>query len=376
MSEKTIKVGLVLNPKAGIGGPVALKGSDGEETVSKAQALGSESKVTERTVVCLNALKDVADRLEIVTMTGEMGADACHEADMACEIIGEISAGQTTPEDTKRAIELFIQHDVDLILFAGGDGTARDVCDVLREATPEQVVLGIPCGVKMHSGVFANTPGAAAAIVAGMARGDLLTISEAEVRDIDEDAFRNGVVSTRYYGEMRVPEELRYMQQVKSGGQEVEELVVEEIAADIVDHMEPGVVYFIGSGSTTAAIMDSLGLENTLLGVDVVKDGELLLNDAREDQLYEYVSNEPVRIVITVIGGQGHVFGRGNQQLSPRILRKVGKDNIVVIATKTKLESLQGPLLADTGDAELDRELGGFIRVVTGYEDAVLCKIQ
>lgn len=372
-----MKVGLVLNPKAGIGGPVALKGSDGEETVSRAQALGSQSKVTERTVVCLTALQEVKDTLEIVTMAAEMGADACREAKIPCEVIADIQPGQTTPEDTRRAIEMFIQQDVDLILFAGGDGTARDVSDVLeQQGRQDQVVLGIPCGVKMHSGVFANTPGAAAAIVASMASGELLTVSEAEVRDIDEDAFRKGVVNTRYYGEMRVPEELRYMQQVKSGGQEVEELVVEEIAAHIVDHMEPGVVYFIGSGSTTAAIMDSLGLENTLLGVDVVRDGELLLNDAREDQLYEFAASEPVRIVITVIGGQGHIFGRGNQQLSPRILRKVGKDNIVVIATKTKLEALQGPLLADTGDAELDRELGGFIRVVTGYEDAVLCKIQ
>lgn len=372
-----LKVGLVLNPKAGIGGPVALKGSDGAETVSRAHALGSESKVVERATVCLNALHDVAGKLEIITMAGEMGAKACQAANMACTVVGEIAEGETTPEDTRRAVESFLEHDVDLILFAGGDGTARDICDVLEQsARQEQVVLGIPCGVKMHSGVFANTPAAAAAIVAGMARGDLLTVGESEVRDIDEDAFRRGIVSTKYYGEMYVPEELRYMQQVKSGGQEVEELVVDEIAAHVMDNMESDVVYFIGSGSTTAAIMEALGLENTLLGVDVVKDGELLLTDAREDQLYDYVCNEDVRIVVTVIGGQGHVFGRGNQQLSARILNKVGKENIMVIATKTKLESLQGPLLTDTGDADLDHALGGFIRVITGYEDAVLCKIQ
>lgn len=372
-----LKVGLVLNPKAGIGGPVALKGSDGAETVSRARALGSESKVVERTAVCLNELHDLAEELKIITMAGEMGAHACQAANMTCTVVAEITEGETTPEDTRRAVESFLEQDVDLILFAGGDGTARDIYDVLqRSARQEQVVLGIPCGVKMHSGVFANTPTAAAAIVAGMAKGELLTVGEGEVRDIDEDAFRQGIVSAKYYGEMYVPEELRYMQQVKSGGQEVEELVVDEIAAHVVDNMESGVVYFIGSGSTTAAIMEALGLENTLLGVDVVRDGELLLSDAREDQLYDYVCNEDVRIVITVIGGQGHVFGRGNQQLSARILKKVGKENIIVVATKTKLESLQGPLLTDTGDAELDQVLGGFIRVITGYEDAVLCKIQ
>ncbi len=368
-----MKIGLVMNPMAGIGGPVALKGSDGVEMVSKAKALGGRSKVTERTVVCLNGLKDVAGNLEILTIAGEMGADACNGAGLEYEVLADISPGETTAEDTRRAVELFTRRGVDLILFAGGDGTARDVCDMVRS---DQVVLGIPCGVKMHSGVFANTPGAAAAVISGMAKGELLTVVEGEVRDIDEDAFRQGIVRAEYYGEMRVPEELRYMQHVKSGGVEVEELVLEEIAAHVVDHMEPGVVYFIGSGSTTAPIMEQLGLENTLLGVDVVKDGELLLSDAREDQLFEYACEGPVRIVVTVIGGQGHVFGRGNQQLSARILRKAGKENIIVVATKTKLESLEGPLLTDTGDAGLDKDLAGYIRVVTGYEDAVLCRIE
>jgi len=368
-----MKIGLVCNPRAGIGGPVALKGSDGAETVSKAMALGSESKVTERTVACLSQLESAAEHIQMLTIGGEMGADACDNAGIAYEIVADCTPGETTAGDTRRAVQMFMDRGVDLVLFAGGDGTARDVCDVV---TSDSVVLGIPCGVKMHSGVFANTPAAAAAIIRKMAAGELLTVIEGEVRDIDEDAFREGVVRARYYGEMRVPEELHYLQHVKSGGREVEELVLDEIAADIVDHMEPGAVYFIGSGSTTAAIMESLGLPNTLLGVDVVKDRELLLADAREDQLYDFACREPVRIVITVIGGQGHVFGRGNQQLSARVLRQVGKKNVLVVATKSKLESLEGPLLTDTGDAELDRELGGYIRVITGYEDAVLCKIE
>jgi predicted polyphosphate/ATP-dependent NAD kinase len=202
-------------------------------------------------------------------------------------------------------------------------------------------------------------------------------VTDAEVRDIDELAFRHGLVRAKYYGEMTVPEALRYIQQTKSGGMEVEELVLQEIAADVVEAMRPGVQYLIGSGSTTAAIMDSLNIKNTLLGVDVIKDGYLVAADATEAQLFSLVTNDSSEIILTIIGGQGHIFGRGNQQLSPRVIQAVGQDNLKVIATKTKLEALGGkPLLVDTGDPVLDDELAGVIRVITGYEDSVLCRVS
>ncbi|MFT7140837.1 MAG: putative polyphosphate/ATP-dependent NAD kinase [Sulfitobacter sp.] len=213
-----------------------------------------------------------------------------------------------------------------------------------------------------------------------MNAGQLLTVSHAEVRDIDESAFRQGIVQASFYGEMWVPEALRYMQQVKAGGLEVEALVVEEIAADIIENMQPDITYLMGSGSTTAAIMAQLGLDNTLLGVDVIKAGKVLIADAYEAQLYDIASNErsdsACKIVVTVIGGQGHLFGRGNQQLSARVIRAVGQDNILVVATKSKLEALANGVVVDTGDAALDQSLSGFIRVVTGYEDAVLCPVR
>lgn len=371
MKTHRLRVGLVINPVAGIGGPVALKGSDGAETLAEARARGGESKAPERVETCLRHVpEDLRGRMDILTVAGEMGAEVCKRIGLECEIVLSPAGIATSAEDTRRAVTAFESRGVDLILFAGGDGTARDICDVI---SPDQPVLGIPAGVKMHSGVFANSPTAAARVLEQMITGKLVTVMRGEVRDIDEDAFREGVVRAEYYGEMWVPEELRYVQAVKSGGREVEALAVQEIAADIVENLQPGVCYFIGSGSTTAAINEALGLENTLLGVDVIRDGRLLLADAREAQLYELATAGPCHIVVTPIGGQGHIFGRGNQQLGARVIRAVGIDNITVIATKSKLEALQGhPLMLDTGDDELDEMLSGRLRVVTGYEDAVL----
>ena len=363
-----------MNPVAGIGGPAALKGSDDHLLVEQARRGGSESKVLERTVVTMEGLASVKDRIEFVAYAGAMGEAALRNSMLRYRVVGEIDQHATSKEDTRRAVELLQAESVDIILFSGGDGTAGDICDVVK---PGQVVLGIPCGVKMHSGVFANNPMTAGKIICDIALGKLTSVIDAQVMDIDEKAFRAGVVRAKFRGEMTVPEELRYIQQTKSGGKEVEALVLQEIAADVIDKMKPGIQYLLGSGSTCAAIMESLQLENTLLGVDVVKDRELILVDATETQLFSLVASAPSEIIITVIGGQGHIFGRGNQQLSPRVIRAVRLENLNVIATKTKLEDLQDkPLLVDTGDPSLDEKLAGLIRVTTGYEDSVLCRVS
>ena len=369
----TLKLGLVANPFAGLGGASGLKGSDGEDTVRQALARGAISKVAERVASTLQALSAIRDKIEMLTVPHNMGAVICEQAGWPVRTLDLSIPEMSSAEHTRLAVAHLQSADIDLLVFAGGDGTARDVFDA---ADHGQVVLGIPCGVKMHSGVFANNPLSAARIINAMALGQLVTVMRGEVRDIDEEAFRNNIVRAKYYGELWVPEELRYMQQVKSGGKEVEAMVYDEIAAYIVDLMEPGIAYFIGSGSTTASIMQHLGLENTLLGIDVVLDGELLINDAYEQQLFEQSQSGECRIVITAIGGQGHIFGRGNQQLSPRVLESVGLDNLLVVATKSKLEDLDNTLLVDTGDPGLDRRLSGYIRVTTGYDDAVLCPVR
>jgi predicted polyphosphate/ATP-dependent NAD kinase len=267
------------------------------------------------------------------------------------------------------------EHHIDVLLFAGGDGTARNIYEAVDEAVP---VLGIPAGVKIHSGVYAVTPHAAGLVIEKMINQELVSLLETSVMDIDEDAFRNGVVRAKQYGEMRVPAEHRYVQATKSGGREVEELVLQDIADYIKDNMDDDDYYLIGSGSTCAFLMDTLGLENTLLGIDGVHDGQVIAKDMTEEDILQLLTEHPgkVKLVITVIGGQGHIIGRGNQQLSSSVLSKLDQEDIFIIATKTKLKELDGrPLIVDSDDPELNRHFAGVMRVITGYEDFVLYPI-
>ncbi len=365
------RLGLIINPLAGIGGSVALKGSDGAETARLALELGAKPRACERALQALLPLQGLD--VELLTWPAEMGADVAMGAGFEPRVLGQIESGQTGPEDTERAALALAAAGVDLILFAGGDGTARNICKVLSATVP---VLGIPAGVKIHSGVYAVTPRAAGEVVAMLVRGELVTLADQEVRDIDEEAFRQGRVRAKYYGELRVPQEHRYLQHVKNGAREVEELVLADIAADMVEAMLPGVRYVMGSGTTVQAVMQELGLANTLLGVDVIEDGQLIASDCTAEQLLTLTEGRDAQLVITVIGGQGHIIGRGNQQLSPALLRRIGRDNIHLLASKTKLKALQGrPLIVDSGDPQLDAAFAGLMRITTGYHDAVLYRV-
>ena len=259
-----------------------------------------------------------------------------------------------------------------MLLFAGGDGTARNICATINDTVP---VLGVPAGCKIHSGVYGVTPKAAGCVVRRLILGELVTLADADVMDIDEVAFRQGKVKAKRYGEMMVPSDLRYVQSVKMGGIESDELVLTDIAADVIADMEDE-YYIMGSGSTVAFTMAELGLDNTLLGVDVVHQHALIASDQTAAQLIALTQDKPCKLVITLIGGQGHIFGRGNQQLSPQLIKQIGKENIIVLATKTKLSALAGrPLIVDTGDVELDQALSGFIRVTTGYRDYIMYRV-
>ena len=222
------------------------------------------------------------------------------------------------------------------------------------------------------------TPEAAGEVVCRLVRADLVDVRRQEVRDIDEDAFRQGRVMSRYYGELLVPEEGRFMQQVKDGGREVEALVVDEIADTLMEEMEDDTLYLVGPGSTTAGLMAAMGLDNTLLGVDMVRNRQLLAGDVSAGQIEQALGgfSGPVSIIITPIGGQGMLLGRGNQQLTPAIIRRAGRDNLIVVATKTKITELGGrPLMVDSNDPQLDRELAGYVPVLTGYRDRILYPI-
>lgn len=369
------RFGLVVNPYAGIGGAVALKGSDGSDVRREALARGAEQKAAKRTKAALQELQDVAAQIDWLTAAKDMGADILAELGYSAQVCYQAEQAQTEAVDTQQAVTRLLEEGVDLLVFAGGDGTARDVYQAIGDnPTP---VVGIPAGVKIHSGVYAITPKAAGRVLLQMVRGALTTLRAADVMDIDEAAFREGVVRARRFGELNVPGELEYMQAVKVGGQESDELVLADIAADVIEAMDDDALYIMGSGSTVAVIMDELGLANTLLGVDLVVAGELLASDVTAAELEATIKNyAQVYLVVTLIGGQGHVFGRGNQQLSPRVIRRVPRQNIIIVATKEKLTALAGrPLIVDTGDAELDRDLAGFVAVTTGYHDKTMVRI-
>lgn len=366
------KLGLIVNPIAGMGGRVGLKGSDGEEILRKARELGAEPRSPGRAVQALQAIKRGSPDFELYTYPGEMGEDEARMAGLEPNVVGEIKAGETTAEDTKKAAKDLADLGVDLLLFAGGDGTARDVYEAIDSRVP---VLGIPTGVKIHSAVYAVTPVAAGRLAARYLSGEASETRDAEVMDIDEEAFRENRLSAQLYGYMKVLYAQEYLQGGKEGGVRQEPLDLEAIAADVRDEMEQGALYIVGPGSSTVPVVEQFGAEKTLLGVDLLMDGELVASDVNEGQILAYLDGREAKIVVTVIGGQGFIFGRGNQQISPEVIKKVGRENIIVLATPQKLATLRGRMLrVDTGDPSLDEELRGYYKVVTGYRRRTLVK--
>lgn len=366
-----LKIGLIVNPLAGIGGATGLKGSDGEEIVAEAMRRGAQPQAPARAARALQEL--AGEPVRLLTWQGAMGEDSAAAAGIRTEVLGHVAA-RSTPADTRQAAAAMLEQGVDLLLFAGGDGTARDICDVVGSRLP---VLGIPAGCKMHSAVYAVNPEAAGRLLLQLCRGGLVGVAEAEVRDIDEQAFRQGIVRARHYGVMQVPQNGRFVQQVKCGGQENETLAQVELAAWLVSQLDDENFWLMGSGSTVAEVMAQLGLPNTLLGVDIIRAGEVVAADVSAEQILQVIADAPAKALITVIGGQGHLLGRGNQQFSPAVIRRLGRDNFVVAATRAKVAALNGrPLLVDTGDPQLDQQLCGLIPVVAGYEDTLLMQLS
>ena len=375
-----MKLGLVINPLAGIGGTVGLKGSDGRDIVAKALAKGARPLAQQRAQSALSAISGSVPA-PVYTAAGAMGEDALNSVGIDAVVVYTPAETVTNAGDTIKAVRACCQQGVDLLVFAGGDGTARDILDALRQLGVDDslTVIGIPAGCKIHSAVYAISPRQAGELLAGLIAGQLYSVKSAEVMDLDEDAFRAGQVKASCYGYMNVPIDEQRMQAMKQGGVDTEALVLDNIAADFIDSMQDGVLYLMGSGSTIAAIMEALGLENTLLGIDAVFNGELVAGDLAEQEILALLDGADyadARIVVTAIGGQGHVFGRGNQQFSPAVIRRVGCANVVLVATRNKLRSLQGRALrVDTGDRDLDLELTGMKQIITGYEQRTLYRI-
>ena len=373
MAPAVIKIGLIVNPVAGMGGSVGLKGTDGRDTLDRAQALGARPLAPERALRALRRLAATAPETALIAAAGSMGGDVATAAGLAVTLLAG-RPGATTAADTRAVAQELLTCGVALLLFAGGDGTARDILDAVGDAVP---MLGIPCGVKMHSAVFAISPEAAGQLAALIARdhGGRIGSREAEIMDIDEEAMRTGRVSARLHGYGRVPFERHLVQSAKAGGI-AEDAALDGVCREIAEEMRPGVVYILGPGTTTQRILGHLGLAGTLLGVDAVRDGKLLGLDLAGEQVAALVRGGPAQIIVSVIGGQGYIFGRGNQQIGPAVIRAVGRDNLIVVATQRKLASLEGGrLLVDSGDRALDEQLQGYIRVRTGPGQSVMMRL-
>ncbi|HHV37942.1 MAG TPA: ATP-NAD kinase family protein [Tepidimicrobium sp.] len=369
-----MKLGFIVNPIAGMGGKVGLKGTDGPEILKKARELGALPEAPDKAKKALEPLLGLKDRIQIFTYPGAMGEEEVAEMGFDFQVLGERKE-EVGPKDTEEAARKMLDKGVDLILFAGGDGTARNIYNVVDTQVP---VIGIPAGVKIHSGVYANHPRSAGEVALKFLQNqEDMDIKEMEVMDIDEEAFREGQVTAKLYGYMKVPFEPDLVQNQKSGGIVGEEAALDGISDKIIEQMKPDVLYIIGSGTSTRPIMDKLGLPNTLLGIDIVKNKELVASDVNEQQILEHIKGKDAKIIVTVIGGQGYVFGRGNQQLSANVIKEVGKENIIIIATKKKLMSLGNkPLLVDTGDDEVNSMFNGYTMVRTSYTEETLHMVK
>ena len=363
----TKTVGFIVNPVAGMGGAVGLKGTDGKIILSQAISLGAKPIASQRAETFLAALTHAKESLRLLVGAGGMGEAEAGKCSFSWRAVGEVKE-ETTSEDTRIAAQEMVKDGVDLLVFCGGDGTARDVLKAVGMKVP---VLGVPTGVKMHSAVFAVTPQAAARVALMFLWGGL-PLREAEVMDIDEDAFRAGHLSAELYGYMLSPYEPHLIQGNKLESTMTESEVRNQaaIALYIIEEMKPEIIYVVGPGTTTRTISDLLDQKKTLLGVDLFQNKKIIKSDVNEKQILETVKGKETKIIVTPIGGQGFIFGRGNQQISSKVIRQVGFGNIVVVATKSKLDRLKS-LRVDTGDAELDEEFRARgVRVVTDYKIA------
>jgi NAD+ kinase len=360
------RIGVVVNPIAGMGGRVGLKGTDGK--VAEARARGAEPRSPDRAREALERMAELEPATEVVTYAGVMGADPARAAGFEPTVVGGPEAGAdpdadvpgTTAAETRAAVRDLVAEGVDLVLFVGGDGTAVDVADTLEDLDEETPVLGVPAGVKVYSSVFAVTPRAAGQIAVTFA--DTTT---GEINDIDEEQYREGEVRTELRGVVTVP-----AAEQRQAGKQLGGGTVETLAAGFARSVTQGRTYVLGPGSTVGAIKEALGLAGSPLGVDVWRDGEVLVADAAASEIRDALGEDNC-IVVSPIGGQGFVFGRGNQQLAPDVIRRC---DLEVVASKGKLDDL-GVLRVDTRDPDLDEELRGWLQVRVGSYERRLMKV-
>ena len=371
------RVGFLVNPIAGMGGAVGLKGTDGKKTLRHAVRKGAKPISLERALRCLKEIQKRSQGIDFLIAPEKMGTTIADQLKLEYESVGRIGKN-TTSDDTIRIAHLMRLKRVDLIIFCGGDGTARDVLEgVGQDAT----ALGVPAGVKIYSSVFAINPAAAAESTVAFLGGQIPT-RFGEVVDVDEIAFRKNRLSVKLLGYLTTPDSGPLMQASKSATGLSEDSELDAIAEYFIEEIDPGITYILGPGSTVERIAKRLGVNKSLLGVDVVKgNGTTLRLDADEATLMSLINKTSpkslTKIIISPIGGQGFLFGRGNQQISPQVIRRVGVENITVVGSRSKIEALHPRrLLTDSGNDEIDQQLRGYLRVITGYREEMVVKVE
>ena len=370
-------VGFLVNPIAGMGGAVGLKGTDGRKALRDAVRKGAKPVSLERGLRFLEEVQRRSQGIEFLTAPGNMGASIADQLKLEHESVGRIGK-TTTSDDSIRIARLMRRKRADLIVFCGGDGTARDVLEGVGGEAP---ALGVPAGVKIYSSVFAINPAAAAESTVAFLEGQIPT-RLGEVVDVDEIAFRKNRLSVKLFGYLTTPDSGPLMQASKSATGLSEDSELDAIAEYFIEKIDPGTTYILGPGSTVERIAKRLGVNKSLLGVDVVKgNGTTLRLDVDEATLMNLIGKNPLKsstkIIISPIGGQGFLFGRGNQQISSQVIRRVGVENITVVGSRSKIEALHPRrLLTDSDNDEIDQQLRGYLRVITGYREEMVVKVE
>ena len=377
-----VRLGLLVNPDAGLGGRLGLKGSDGQAEIARSKGAQDRSGPRMRAMLdhLITISKENLDGIQWYVSKGRMGTDWISPAISSLEVIHS-SSSSTDANDTSQLVGSMIGSDIDLLVYAGGDGTTRDVVAALSEyGRPELPIIGVPTGVKMHSGCFASSPKAAAEVLSAWLEGDLL-LSSTEVLDLDEDLYRQGKWVVKLYAEAITPASPRWMQGSKM---RVEASGEEEIIQGLADHVretlfDDRMMIVWGSGGTLRTIGGILGFELNTLGIDITVGGNIIGSDLNENEILSALKEHQgdVILLLSPMGGQGFLIGRGNLQLSPDVLRIIGVNRVLGIVTPAKMLTLRS-LRIETGDSEMDQRFSEkkYLKVLQGYRTTRVLKVS
>ncbi|MFX0138218.1 MAG: ATP-NAD kinase family protein [Candidatus Hodarchaeota archaeon] len=373
-------LGLIINPISGMGGTVGLKGTDGRETLLKAIELGAQPNATNRARELLKELESIRSRLRFLTCPGIMGENVLKEMNFEYTCINHQIFSRmenlldTTPKHTEIASEIMKNNsDLNLLLFVGGDGTARNIVNTLGVHKP---CLGIPAGVKIFSSVFSLNPRKASLIIIQFLYSEI-PVKKMEVLDIDENEYRKGNLVSKFYGYLMTPYDPDLSQTYKIGTPASDLNNQERIAKRVIEILKHGIYYLLGPGTTVKTITEYLNQEKTLLGIDVLLNNRVIAQDLNERQIIDLIKKKKAKIIISLIGHQGFLFGRGNLQFSSKVLKMINPKDIIIISTKFKLLNIPKQILRiDTRDIELDKKLKGLYKVIVDYDEMRICKVE